>query len=68
MKWVEMTRDDADVSVGLVVVEAAILVMEIEDVLVARIACGGQIFARFENISNFREGISGTASMTKSTS
>ena len=38
MKWVLMTRDDADKSVGSLLVLAAILVIEIEDVLVARIA------------------------------
>ena len=38
MKWVEITRDDAEVSVGSLVVDAAILVMEIEEVFVARIA------------------------------
>lgn len=43
MKCVEMTRDEADISVGSFVVEAAIRVMEIDEVLVARIACGGQI-------------------------
>ena len=68
MKWVETTRDDADVSVGSFVVEAAIRVIEIEDVFVARMACGGHICARELNIENFKEGISGTASITKSTS
>lgn len=33
-----MTRDEADKSVGSLLVLAAILVIEIEDVLVARIA------------------------------
>jgi len=68
MKCVEITREDADVSVGSLVVDAAILVMDMEDVLVAKMACGGHISARRLNISNLREGISGTASMTKSTS
>ena len=68
MKCVEITRDDAEVSVGFFVVDAAIRVMDIDDVLVARIACGGQIRARDSKIENFREGISGTASITKSTS
>ena len=36
MKCVETTRDDAERSVGSFVVEAAILVMLIEEVLVAR--------------------------------
>lgn len=38
MKCVEITRDEADVSVGFFVVDAAILVIDIEDVLVAKIA------------------------------
>lgn len=68
MKCVEMTRDDAVVSVGFLVVDAAIRVIDIEDVLVAKIACEGHIWARDSKIENFKEGISGTASMTKSTS
>lgn len=67
MKCVEITLDEADVSVGSFVVDAAIRVMEIEEVFVARIACRGQIWASLEKMSNFREGISGTASMMKST-
>lgn len=67
MKCVEMTREEADVSLGSLVVAAAIRVIEMEEVLVARMACGGQICASLEKMSNFREGISGTASMTKST-
>jgi len=67
MKCVEMTREEADVSVGPLVVAAAILVIEMEEVFVARMACGGHICARELNMSNLREGISGTASMTKST-
>lgn len=67
MKCVEMTLDDAYVSVGSFDVEAAIRVMEMEEVFVARIAYEGQIWASLEKMSNFREGISGTASMTKST-
>jgi hypothetical protein len=43
MKCVEMTRDEADVSLGSLVVEAAIRVTEMEDVFVARMACGGHI-------------------------
>ncbi len=43
MKCVETTRDEAEVSVGSLVVEAAIRVIEMEDVLVARMAWGGQI-------------------------
>lgn len=38
MKWVLMTREEAERSVGSVVVLAAILVMEMEDVFVARMA------------------------------
>lgn len=68
MKCVDMTRDEAEVSFGSVVVAAAIRVMEIEEVLVARMAWGGQICARERKMSNFRDGISGTASITKSTS
>jgi hypothetical protein len=68
IKCVETTREEADVSVGSLVVEAAIRVIEIDDVFVARIACGGHIWARDSKMENFREGISGTASITKSTS
>lgn len=68
MKCVLMTRDEADVSVGSFAVAAAILVMLIEEVFVARIACFGQISANCANIFSFSDGISGTASMTKSTS
>lgn len=53
-----MTRDAADRSVGSLVVAAAILVIEIEEVLVARIAWGGQISASWANILAFRSGIS----------
>lgn len=79
-----ITREEADRSVGSVVVLAAILVIEMEDVFVARIACCGQIWANWENILCLRSGISylrlelrlcivlsphtGTASITKSTS
>lgn len=55
-------------SVGSFVVEAAIRVIEIDDVFVARMACGGHIRARDSKMENFKEGISGTASITKSTS
>lgn len=55
-------------SVGSLVVEAAIRVIEIDDVFVARMACGGHICARDSKMENFKEGISGTASITKSTS
>lgn len=68
IKCVLTTRDAAAVSVGSSggVVAAAILVMEMEEVLVARMACGGAIRASWEKMSVFNEGISGTASMTKS--
>lgn len=42
--------------------------MEMEEVFVARTAWEGAMEARREKSSNFREGISGTASMTKSAS
>lgn len=66
MKCVEITREEALVSLGSLVVDAAILVMEMEEVFVARMAWGGQIWASELNIENFKEGISGTASITKS--
>lgn len=53
-------------SVGSLVVDAAMRVMEIEEVFVARIAWGGHICARELKIEYFKEGISGTASITKS--
>lgn len=62
-----MTREGAERSAGsLVLVEAAILVMEIEDVFVARMACGGQILANWAKMDALRDRISGTASMIKS--
>jgi hypothetical protein len=48
IKCVLMTRDEAERSVGSVVVLAAILVIEMEEVLVARIAC---------EVWNFRYGL-----------
>lgn len=68
MKCVLMTRDEAERSVGSVVVLAAILVIDMDEVLVARMACDGQICASCEKILCLRSGISGTASITKSTS
>lgn len=68
MKCVDMTRDEAWRSVASFVVAAAILVMDIEDVFVARMACLGAICANWEKMEVFKSGISGTASMTKSTS
>ena len=58
MKWVLTTLDAAERSFGSVDVAAAILVMEIDEVLVARIACCGQDFANCAKILNFRSGIS----------
>ncbi len=58
MKCVLMTRDEAERSVGSFVVLAAILVIEIEDVFVARMACGGHIWASCEKILCFNSGIS----------
>lgn len=69
MKCVLMTRDAAERSLGSVlgVVAAAILVMEMEEVFVARMACAGQMRANWAKMESLRERISGTASMTKST-
>jgi hypothetical protein len=52
------TREAAERSVGFEVVAAAILVIDIDEVLVARIACGGHILANSEKILNLRSGIS----------
>jgi hypothetical protein len=68
IKWVLMTREEAEVSVGSFVAAAAILVIEIEEVFVASMVCEGHISASWEKIDFFKSGISGTASMTKSTS
>lgn len=68
MKWVEITREGAWRSFGSLVVDAAIFVMEIEEVFVAKMACLGAICANWENMELLRSGISGTASITKSTS
>jgi len=68
IKCVEITREEAEVSVGSFVVEAAIRVIEIDDVFVARMVWGGHIWARDSKMENFKDGISGTASITKSTS
>lgn len=68
MKCVLTTREAAERSVELPggAVAAAIFVIEIDDVLVARIACAGAIFASCEKMSIFRDGVSGTASILKS--
>ena len=68
VKCVDTTREEADVSVGLDVVAAAIFVMDMEEVFVARMAWEGQMVASSLKILVLREGISGTASMTMSTS
>lgn len=67
MKCVDITRDETERSLGSDVVDAAILVIEMEEVFVARTAWEGQILANWEKISVFNLSISGTASMTKST-
>lgn len=69
MKCVLITLEAIARSVGLsLFVAAAIWVTLIDEVLVASMACGGQILAREEKISFLSDGISGTASITKSTS
>lgn len=68
MKWVLITREAADRSAGLSggVVAAAIFVMEMEEVLVERMAWGGAMWASWLKMEVLREGISGTASIMKS--
>jgi hypothetical protein len=58
IKCVLITREDAERSVGSVEVEAAILVIEMEDVLVARMAWDGHICASCEKILVLRSRIS----------
>jgi hypothetical protein len=60
MKCVEMTREAAERLRGsfFVAVEAAMRVMEMDEVFVARMASGGQIWARREKMENFKSGIS----------
>ena len=58
MKCVLMTREEADKSVGSEVVAASILVMEILEVLVARIACDGQMEASCLKMEYLSSGIS----------
>src|SRR5271156_1451784 len=68
IKCVLITRLEADVFVGSSLhVADAIFVMLILEVFVARMAWGGQIFASCSKMDSLREGISGTASITKST-
>lgn len=68
MKCVLMTLDAAVRSVGLSfgVIEAAILVIEMDEVFVARMAWEGAILASWEKIEVLRSAISGTASIIKS--
>lgn len=70
MKWVLMTLEAALRSVGLLggVVAAAILVIEIDEVFVERMAWAGEICASCLKMEVFKEGISGTASIMKSES
>lgn len=68
MKCVLITLLLAERSVGSLVVAAAMRVMLMEEVLVERIAWGGQILARLAKMLSLRSRISGTASMTMSTS
>lgn len=58
IKCVEMTRDGAERSVGSEVVLAAMRVIDIDEVFVARIACDGHIFDNWEKILVLRSGIS----------
>lgn len=58
MKCVDMTREGPERSVGFVVVAAAILVMLMDEVLVARTACEGHTLASWEKIFVLRSGIS----------
>lgn len=58
MKCVLTTREEALRSVGSEVVEAAILVMLMDEVFVARMAWEGQIWASWAKMLVFREGIS----------
>lgn len=68
MKCVLMTRSATRVFVGssLGVVPAAILVMEMEEVLVARMAWAGAMAASCAKREFFSAGFSGTASIMKS--
>ena len=50
MKCVETTRDGASRFAPSLLVDAAILVMDMEDVLVARMACLGAIAASCEKM------------------
>jgi len=58
MKWVLMTREGAERSVGSLEVAAAIFVMDMEDVLVASMAWEGHIWASCEKMLVLSSGIS----------
>ena len=58
MKCVLTTREDAERSVGSLEVAAAILVIEMDEVLVARMAWEGHISASWEKMLHLRSGIS----------
>ena len=68
MKWAPMTLDAVERSLGLSLgrVAAAILVILMLEVFVARMACGALIFAKSAKMDCLSEGISGTASMIMS--
>ena len=68
MKCVLTTLLAADRSVGSSVVARAIKVIDIDEVFVARMVWEAQIFAREAKMDCLRETISGTASITISTS
>src|SRR3569833_2642127 len=64
MKWVETTRELAEVSFGSLVVAAAMRVMEMDDVFVASIACFGQTSASLEKGAGGGAGGAGAAAGT----
>ena len=64
MKCVLTTREEAERSVGSLVVLAAIRVMLMLDVLVASIVCGAQTDASREKMLVLRSGISYTGGQT----
>lgn len=67
MKCVLTTLEGAERSVGSLVVAAAIFVIEMEEVLVARIACDGHICASCAKMLDLRAGISYNSSGPYST-
>jgi len=58
MKWVLITRDGAVGSRESLVVAAAIFVIEMDEVFVARMVCGLQIVASWAKSDVFTSGIS----------